>query len=341
MLLLQNNNLSFWILAFPDLKKPIGGIKQLHRVSEALCSLGFKSFLVQENADFKPDWFTSTVNTVSKSEWTSYNNLDPSSNVIILPETFIVGLTHNPDLLKPGIPKIVFNQNGSYTFGLNNTSFDVPEVVSLYKHPDIVQIWCVSSYDKRLLKNCFDLTNEVVQKIINPIDIDHGPGKSFVKKKQISFMPRKNSRHCSIVVSILKTRFPAWKFIPIINATHETVLQILDQSLGFLSFGHPEGFGLPVAEAMASACYVIGYSGLGGTELFELAAVNNCCNQIDFGDWSGFIESMENFDYRVNNKLDILTTNLVKNSRIISNKYSKNEFIGSVAQSIKYLFAHS
>ena len=39
----------------------------------------------------------------------------------------------------------------------------------------------------------------------------------------------------------------------------------------FLSFGHPEGFGLPAAEAMSCGCLVVGYDGLGGREFFRPA----------------------------------------------------------------------
>ena len=46
------------------------------------------------------------------------------------------------------------------------------------------------------------------------------------------------------------------------------VADILRESQVFLSFGHPEGFGLPPAEALACGCLVIGYHGGGGREYF-------------------------------------------------------------------------
>ena len=48
---------------------------------------------------------------------------------------------------------------------------------------------------------------------------------------------------------------------------HEEVACALQDSLLFLSCGHPEGFGLPLAEAIACGCLVVGYHGLGRPRL--------------------------------------------------------------------------
>ena len=37
----------------------------------------------------------------------------------------------------------------------------------------------------------------------------------------------------------------------------------------FVALGHTEGFGLPLAEALAAGCLVAGYDGGGGRELFD------------------------------------------------------------------------
>ena len=67
----------------------------------------------------------------------------------------------------------------------------------------------------------------------------------------------------------------------------------MSESILFLSFGHPEGFGLPVAEAFACGCAVVGYDGLGGKELFNLARHYQLCENVAFGDWVGFIDAIE------------------------------------------------
>jgi len=62
------------------------------------------------------------------------------------------------------------------------------------------------------------------------------------------------------------------------------VAEIMSKSLTFLSFGHPEGFGLTVAEVMASSCYVVRNSGLGGRVVFRLGQKWSTCKEIAVGD---------------------------------------------------------
>ena len=66
-------------------------------------------------------------------------------DVVILAETFL------PELpaFKPGVPKILFNQNGAYNFGIVGKRFVKTQVLELYR--DLQQIWCVSEHDRRLL----------------------------------------------------------------------------------------------------------------------------------------------------------------------------------------------
>ena len=47
----------YWILLYPDIAKPIGGVKQIHRLAEAFIKLGRDATIVQENKLFHPKWF--------------------------------------------------------------------------------------------------------------------------------------------------------------------------------------------------------------------------------------------------------------------------------------------
>ena len=58
--------------------------------------------------------------------------------------------------------------------------------------------------------------------------------------------------------------------------------------LMFLSCGHPEGFGLPLAEAIACGCLVVGYHGLAGRD-FALPHMQ----VVEFGDLLGLLKGVE------------------------------------------------
>ena len=51
----------YWLALHPDIRKPIGGAKQMHRLAEALMCCGRESIVIQERADFHPGWFESRL----------------------------------------------------------------------------------------------------------------------------------------------------------------------------------------------------------------------------------------------------------------------------------------
>jgi glycosyltransferase involved in cell wall biosynthesis len=73
------------------------------------------------------------------------------------------------------------------------------------------------------------------------------------------------------VINILKFRgvLKDYEIVPFVNLPQIEVARIFKESLIFLSFGYPEGFGLPAAEAMACGCIVVGFHGGGGREFFK------------------------------------------------------------------------
>ena len=70
-----------------------------------------------------PDWFESNVSTISRDDFFSSVNLKPSVDRIIFPETYVPIID---SIVDPRIPRIIFNQNGFYTFGLDGKSHLTP-----------------------------------------------------------------------------------------------------------------------------------------------------------------------------------------------------------------------
>ena len=94
----------------------------------------------------------------------------------------------------------MFNQNGAYSFGFNERDgFPGPDgVLSLYSHPDLKHVLCISHHDEMLLKDAFQLGHERVSRLINGIET-HLFQPSAAKRRVISFMPRKNAKDSAIV----------------------------------------------------------------------------------------------------------------------------------------------
>ena len=69
---------------------------------------------------------------------------------------------------------------------------------------------------------------------------------------------------------------------------HHEVAVALQDALIYLSCGHPEGFGLPLAEAIACGCMVVGYHGLAGRD-FALPHMK----VVEFGDLLGLLQGIK------------------------------------------------
>ena len=324
----------YWIAVHPDIAKPIGGVKQIHRLAESLNANGRKATLIQDRADFHPGWFQSNVSTISISDWKQLQDLKPSTDVVILPETFL------PYQEQYGryLPKLIFNQNGAYSFGLQQKDgfpSNPEEVLSLYRDSKLIHTLCVSKHDQQLLESAFGLGSERVSCIINPIET-----QTFklgrIKKPILTYMPRKNSRDAAIVTTLLLKQpwFRGWNVQAINGLPQNEVASLLKKSLGFLSFGHPEGFGLPLAEAGACGCALIGYSGLGGRELFALAKGERIGWEVEYGDWHGFLLATEELIDNVQQDHKEVVAHLQNLSTKIRHRYCWRSMVESVGAAL-------
>ena len=313
----------YWLVCHPDLQRPVGGVKQIHRLAESITSCGRQATIIQTDSQFHPGWFRSDVDTISHNEWLDLrksNEITPT-DILIFPETYISKISEYSD----GLLSVVFNQNSSYTFGLPTAeSFIKPSrLIELYRQPHIKHVFCVSQYDKRFLSEFIVKDASQVSLIVNGIE-DVGSVSIAGKDKRILFMPRKNTLDAYVVEHLLNSSplLSDWEIQSISNMEHHDVLALMRSSYVFLSFGHPEGFGLPVAEALASGCAVVGYSGLGGIELFELANKFSMASEIQFGDWRGFVRAVEDFVRSLAENPIEVANRLANLSSVVQSKYS-------------------
>ena len=84
------------------------------------------------------------------------------------------------------------------------------------------------------------------------------------------------------VVQLLRHRgtLDGYPLVAIDGQPEAAVARVLGECLLFLSFGTPEGFGLPPLEAMACGCVAVGYHGRGGREYWDPAY----CYPVEEGD---------------------------------------------------------
>ena len=76
----------YWLALHPDIHKPIGGVKQMHRFAEAISACGRQATLIQDDAYFHPGWFQSRVSTISFSAWKQRQDLNPQTDVVVMPD---------------------------------------------------------------------------------------------------------------------------------------------------------------------------------------------------------------------------------------------------------------
>jgi glycosyltransferase involved in cell wall biosynthesis len=243
------------LLACPDYTAPSGGIRQIYQLAITLRNeLGLDAFVYHQRRGFRLTWFTSSA-AVAYAEETAPG----ASDVLVLPEVWGNALKDYP-----GRRKIIFNQNAYYTF--MNGYETVPAAVPLQPaDAGVSGILTVSDDSAQLLAATFPrLTIARLRYEVNSALFAFNPAK----RPQIAFMPRKHPEEARQVLNTLALRgaLDGFKVVAIDGLSESETARLLGESLVFLSFGYPEGFSLPPAEAMAAGCLTVGYHGMGARE---------------------------------------------------------------------------
>ncbi|MEM6501179.1 MAG: glycosyltransferase [Cyanobacteria bacterium P01_C01_bin.89] len=306
-----------FVFCFDD-NEPWGGIKQLYHHVDILSRNGVNAKVLQQNPGFRCNWFENSTPVTSVKE------VDlGDQDIVVMPE--VLGVQALKTL--PGIKKVIFNQNGFYTFkhyppALSNT------VESQYLHSDTVATMTVSQESFYYLKHAFPAAD--LFRIFYSVDAEIFQWNSH-KKKQICYMPRKNAEDAEQVFNILKYRgmLNETTVIPIDGMSEQEVAKVMQESLLFISFGHPEGFGLPVAEAMLCGCVVVGYHGIGGREFFT----KDYGYPMECGDVLAIAQKVEELLVQADSQTDHLFAMAQRACNFIRKTYSKeaeeNSIIGA------------
>ncbi len=305
----------------PDYSSAVGGVKVLYRHVDILNRNGFSASIIHKKSGFRCGWFENATKIAYLKKVTLSEN-----DFLVIPEVY-GSLYANPgerrkaykafsQLFDTPAKKIVFNQNTYNTF--KGLSFDHDQNRTIYRDRSIIGIMVVSEDNKEYLEysypglHPFRIHNSISHEIFS---------FSPDKKKQICFMPRKNADHAEQVINIIKSRgqMNDFRIIPIENKTEAETATIMRDSLVFLSFGYPEGFSLPPAEAMACGCIVIGYHGMGAKEYFTA----DRCFPVEMGDVVSFAKTVEGVIGEWRNSPDTFMERSRKASAYICDTYTR------------------
>lgn len=234
-----------------------GGVHVLTQHVQLLRAAGHNAWLWLPDPENRTDWIDADVPVLSGA--TTPIGAD---DLLVLPETPTIQ-GRDP---APGARKVIFNQNHFYTFAAGTPAADFPG----WAPPPAV--WAVTAESRDVLAGV--LPELPVTLIPNPVD-----GELFAPRPadrpRISWFPRKRPREASLLRALFEndSRLAGVDLVELVDAPRATVAEALGTSTVFVSLGHSESFGLPVAEALASGCLVAGYDGGGGHELFEAPGV--------------------------------------------------------------------
>ncbi|WP_143133586.1 glycosyltransferase family 4 protein [Actinoplanes philippinensis] len=245
----------------PDLDKPSGGVRTIYRHADVLDSLGIEAAVVHSRSGFRCTWFANDTRVEAAADVRLR-----ASDVLVVTEW------HGPWLhtLPAAVRKIVFNQGPYCTF--DATPYEESGAGAPYAGvAGLEGLLTVSEDGERLLRWTFpSLPVHRARPVVDRAVFHPGTGP---RPRRIGYLSRgRRAEEREMLLHMLRSRgVPAgWELTPISGSEAEVAAAMRECAI-FLSFGFREGFGLPPAEAMASGCYVVGYSSLGGAEFFDPA----------------------------------------------------------------------
>lgn len=198
-------------------------------------------------------------------EW---NSLDLAPNdVWCVPESWPNAIARG---VQAGSRTVVYAQNWVFMPGL------LPEGVSWKQLP--VEFLAVSRPVAWFME---DILGVKVSGLLPPVIAD-----CFFKdstrpnnRVRVGWMPRKNKasamriRHIAMELLHKDVNCPAVEWVELHNMAQSELAKELAGCHIFLSSSYAEGFGLPPAEAMASGCVTVGFTGLGGWEYMRQSSL--------------------------------------------------------------------
>lgn len=268
----------------PDLPSPSGGIKVIYRYVEHLRALGHDARVWHGTPGFAYDSWGSTAPVD-----TGHELRFEAGDVLVMPETG----GSRWSFLSEGRPVVMLCQGMDFVFSSSDFLTDEPGDYPGWPQATaaITVSDAIHTFLGRACHDGFPLHNVPVQ-----IEDWFQPAE---KERRIALMPRRRREDLLGAVQLVRRsgRLGDWEIVLIDGMTQQQVAEELGRAAIFLFGAEREGVGLPGAEAMASGCYVVGFTGDGAKEYMrpEHSSVIADSDVVDMCDRT--LEAMEWFDH--------------------------------------------
>ena len=172
----------------PVLKGAIGGVRMFYIQAEILNELGVSSFVYHpEDPDYVCDWFEHSLKASGRVDFSD------SRDFMIVPEVWALGF--GSFCVDSGFRYAIFVQNGYYLTASDHKPELEPKLRQAYLKADIIMT--ISVETEKLLKLALpELDPRKIVRCVPYISPGFAPG---VKKKTISYMPRKLPRDADLM----------------------------------------------------------------------------------------------------------------------------------------------
>ncbi len=233
-------------------------MRAIYRAVDLLNDAGMDAAVLHTRSGFRCTWFENQTRVEHPPVTVG------GHDVLVVPEAFT---PTDVARLAPGVPKVVFNQNAYRTFR-SATRRNGRVVATTADHPDVAAVLVVSEDNRALLERA--LPRSRVVRLHHWIDASvFHPGPAG-REHRIVAMPRKRPAEFRLLIDLLHASdaLADWEVVTLEGRPEAEVAAELRRAALFVALGREEGFGLPVAEALASGCPVVGFHGMGGRELF-------------------------------------------------------------------------
>lgn len=239
-----------------DSNVPMGGVRRQYRLVEVLRSLGHEALVLHSKRGFRCAWFESSAPACYRDDVVFRQD-----DVLVVPDEIAYYFANFT-----ACPYVIYNQNPYLFLESLNVDGYVRRAQVTLANPLLRGVMVVSESSRELMEYAFPALR--VERVRYGIDLDGF--RPAVKTATLAFMPRKSGDALRLVLQLLELRsVVTWDEILTLDGLDERgIQQQLARTAVFLSGSEQEGFGLPVAEALASGTLVVGYDGEGGREMF-------------------------------------------------------------------------